>query len=184
MTFRLWGLDMPTYKGISIGATHYYPTLWGDGRYSLMRKLSGVEAVMLNKVDRLDFWKAGAVTNRFDTQHEARAAGLAAWRTMAAERDVLLAGRLRMEPERPLAGPPEIVLAIKQMYDEMAGSGFYEGSPRTYRRVLREWDAFLLEHKVDRSINWSKPEETIIVNRITGGWEVIDNETYWKDGHE
>lgn len=171
----LWHLEVSTFRGISIGATHFYGRLRGpEINYEISKVLTRAEAKELS--DKDDFtWRAGQTTNRFDTRDDVIAAGIVAWRSVAGERDLLIKGlSSRAEPLRPLAGPPEWVVDVARMYKELKEAGFYEGNPKVYGKVLREWDTFLAAHHIQTHSPTYRRDDRITVRTSGDAWEVTE----------
>lgn len=77
-------LDITSFRGWSIGATHYYGkiSMVGLGRRhfrpcELTYAMNGADAAKLNEKESEPIYEAGMITNRFDTKDLVRAAALA-----------------------------------------------------------------------------------------------------------
>lgn len=90
----LWELKISSYRGISIGAEHWYPVLNARTvprrEIEVLRELSAEDIDILNKKDRVDHWKIGDTTNRFDTREDAKQAALTIWDAVHAPGDALV----------------------------------------------------------------------------------------------
>jgi len=105
-------LDVYSFEGISIGATHYYGKLiCKDERIELKRKL--------NKRNISDFKKEnyllGHTTNRFNSEKHIINAAKKIWKKLFPSADVLLLGSSSIvDPQKCLAGNPIIKRKIPQ----------------------------------------------------------------------
>jgi len=115
---RIVFLEVTSWRGISIGAEHYYGHLIsynGEGldKVELKRKLTAKDAVALNKKDSSitshSRWKAGEEVGRFDTREQVKVAALKAFAERFNSDDILLMGRYvgGVPGEQPLSVPEE-----------------------------------------------------------------------------
>ncbi len=115
--------ELSTFRGISIGAEHWYGTLRAssksdrDGiirggfgawvhpaeKVELKRPMGEEEAAYLRDKDDFDLWQAGDLTSRFNSKEEVEAAALAAFAEHFAADDLLV--KDRRDVMKAIAGP-------------------------------------------------------------------------------
>ncbi len=138
-------LEINSWRGISIGAKHWYGTLkWGDSRVELTRILSKEDAVVLNKQRGDDYvYRAGDVTNAFDSEYSVR---LHAVRYIT---EHLLEIKVLLEGSRATIEPKEVV---------MGSDGFKKYSRKAIEKCERlDWYDSGNDDEVDAIINrWYK----------------------------
>lgn len=153
---RPWFLEITSWRGISLGAEHFYGKLYGPfkGRNSIERfsaeithPLSEKETRELNKKDDWDSYTPGDQCGRFWNERELIAQGIALFQKVAPARAVLLRGRSSVaSPQRPLAGPTTLVKRLQALYllDEAAEQrGGWERNEKDMRKIQKQWDALI-----------------------------------------
>lgn len=101
-------LEISCWKGISLGATHYYGSLVGYNneeycRYDIEKVMTQADAKRLSKKDSFKY-REGNKTTRFETKEEIRQLALAQWKQLFPNGTVLLEGRSAYaDPQKCLA---------------------------------------------------------------------------------
>jgi hypothetical protein len=90
-------LVITSWQGISLGAEHYYAKLKGDAygeytTYDLHKVMTEEDAEILRKKDDWRHYKAGSLTDRFNTKEEARESAILALPTAFPHAVALLEG--------------------------------------------------------------------------------------------
>ena len=91
-------LEISSWRGISLGGTHYYGVLVGYigdeyVREEIEKPMTEEEAKKLRKKDDFKYYVAGSITDRFDTKQEIREIALAKWQTIFPNAKALLEGQ-------------------------------------------------------------------------------------------
>jgi hypothetical protein len=116
-------LEVSSWTGISIGATHYYGKLTcGDKRVDVKYKLDSTKASMLNRKDRVKTYRVGDDTNRFDSEHDVIEKALPIWRSFFPKGILLIKGSpSTASPQPVISGPTTLVRrlnVLNQRYEK------------------------------------------------------------------
>lgn len=144
----LWTADITSWRGISLGAIHWYVKLRSHRcTVDVEWALNEQRAAQMTTRERGSFtWRLGDYTNRFDTKDEAERAAVLAWSWLDAKGAGVLLDRQSSSssPGKPLAGDAELVRIAQDFHDRADACGWYEGDERTMRVVGNEWWAWEL----------------------------------------
>lgn len=126
---RIVYLEISSWVGISLGATHCYGDLWSNGeRYPMRKKLTPREAIALNKKHEWDQYRGGDLYSGFDSHSEITLIALETYKTHFPQADILVLGRSCVaEPQKILDGPPEIKEKVNAWYEEAEKIDWYDG---------------------------------------------------------
>jgi hypothetical protein len=134
-------LEIKSWTGISIGATHSYGCLVGKGAtVALMRHLSARDAKTLNRKDKCNTYKAGDTTERWDSEEDVVDHAMANWRHLMGGDVLMLGDRCYLDPIPVLDGPPELVIAGNQLFEAAEVVGFWEGDSVEMKKLCKQWD--------------------------------------------
>lgn len=102
----IWDLEMNSFGGIVAGASHWFAKL--HGRTEDVTVQARVDPALSRNLSTHDYtYKVGTTSERFATEADARAAAVAVFRSMAADRDVLI--QKYADPGEVLVGPADLV---------------------------------------------------------------------------
>lgn len=154
-------LEITCWKGMSIGATHYYGHLKGyiGEEYKsveLEYKMTASQAAKLNKKDEQltrssgGLYSRGSVSTRFDTEEQIIKLALKVYKQHFPGADVLILGHSYIaEPQLILDGPEEvkkIINEIVSVYDKFRyGSKQQELLWDTWNTVLAPYRGYAYE---------------------------------------
>ena len=146
-------LEVTTWKGMSVGAVHWYAKLWIDHLtdnpndtptlIELERKLTGAERRTLNLEAGYTAFLQGATTDGFNTKEDGIAAGLKRFRSQY--RGVLFLGSMsdRSPWKEVLYCPPHLQKIADQMNalgERFRSLNGYEGkTPIRVERLDKKW---------------------------------------------
>jgi len=138
-------LDISSWIGIGIGASHYYGKLEARGKDSveMFNILTRKQAIELRKEDSLSPYCAGDNYRGFDCRDDAIAKAREVWRDHFPDAQFLVLGRAaNVEPKRLLDSLPGVkiktrVNALVRRYDKVMSK--YEGW-RNYRKPISAKD--------------------------------------------
>lgn len=193
----IWNARITSWRGISIGAVHYYARLeHGRQEYEIERIVNQEDADKLTKLDGgrswSQDWKTGAVTNRFDTREEVERAVMVVWNHLKRDGDVIL-DKLSASYGPPrhlevLAGPEHFVAYTQAVSKICEAFDWYDGGHRDQVSALaKEWEKKMLEWEITEPENQRHPDDfdnRICVERDGTDWVVVPdydeyaNETY------
>lgn len=144
-------LEIKTWNGISLGATHYYGTLLGyvNGEYKRVdveKVMTATDARKLNKKDDWDGYRAGRKTQRFDTREDVIKAARDEWRTYFPKAKMLTMGQFAA------GGPKEIIGCDNE---EIAAAGM---------------KLYALAEKIGW---WDKRANYAVMDCISDAWDVL-----------
>lgn len=115
---KQWWLELSSFRGISMGATHTYAKLDGGGAgptggndfddFRIERILTADDAEALTAKDPTFTWTAGDTTRGFDTADEAKAAALAVWHAVKDSGDAVVLHKLHTGEDVLLEGPADV----------------------------------------------------------------------------
>lgn len=131
----LWNINITSFRGMGGMAMHYYASVNKSGvKLRVEQIMSAQLAAALNELDescgRIVMNKEGAETNRFNTEEEARAAGLCVWNALKEEGDGVLFGSTTDHiPWKPdFYGPEEFVEYCNDMWVIAKELNWWDGS--------------------------------------------------------
>lgn len=113
----VWDLELNSFGGIVAGASHWFAKLHGRTEDVVVQVR--VDPALSRNLSTADYtYRVGTVSERFATEDDARAAAVAVFRTMAAERDVLI--EKYADPGSLLAGPADLLAEGARCADDDA----------------------------------------------------------------
>jgi hypothetical protein len=151
-------LQISTWRGISIGAVHYYGKLAGrvDGTYTesqLYRTLTRAQAALMNKQRREEFpgehepikYKAGKLTKSFESETEIVELATERWQIHFPHATVLVRGMAACaDPQIVLAGPADFKSQVNVLAQEFEQIGGYDnGNGRRAEELYKEYQQLL-----------------------------------------
>lgn len=192
LPWRLWELDISTFRGISFNAEHYYAnfstSVTPKRKVSVERLLTEEYADVLTAKDPSYTWRVGTSTNRYDTKEEATAAALVAWRHVAGEGDVLVMDRHAYtdEPVVVLAGPPDVMAMADIIWEQSRETDWWKGTYDNWDALNRHWEVVLKQHGIDTETGTHGfiPGEVeridVVVKGVGTTWEIgeCDDDAY------
>jgi len=106
MTNQVVYLSIYDYIGITLGATHYHGELRSNNPHimvELKKSLTKAGAIKLNKKSNTSVFKAGDMTEGFDSEEEVRLTALNTWKNYFPDGKILLEGSMSYhEPKEVL----------------------------------------------------------------------------------
>jgi hypothetical protein len=146
-------IEITSWQGISLGATHYYGKLKGydDNNEVLFidieKPLGEKEAKKLSKKD--DFtYREGTLTARFDSKQEVIDIAIEKWKTYFPNAEFLIQGEWAIaDPQNCLIAPNGLKEKINKLYLESEEIGGYEKSPKRMDEIFREYQNLIREYK-------------------------------------
>jgi len=152
---RIVYLDITSWQGMSIGATHYYGKLRGyiGKEYKTVEleyTMTARDAARLNKIDRDPgfgdyFWAKGEKSSRFETEEKIEAVAIATYKAHYPDAIFLAVGDSGTgEPRRCIDGPDPIKAQMNELYaryEAERGKGWWEGRWGRYDAYNDEWQA-------------------------------------------
>lgn len=178
---RIWWLHITSFRGISVGATHFYAELrTPTGTARLTHPLSAAEAAALTARDNFD-WEPGWPTERFDTREDVTAAALAVFTALAEPGCVLLAGNAASaQPQPVLAGPPELVPVLRGLHDTVAeleaaspDQEVWIHFPQQMGAVVRAWYVTLAPLRGYDERSYDRADDVLVHRAADGTWTFI-----------
>lgn len=150
-------LEISSWRGISIGAMHYYGKIVGykDNEYhhaTLTRKLSAYVAAEMNRHHRKEFpyehdpyrYRAGQTTECFDTRQQIISLAKRCWLTHFPKAHVLMLGSFSVaNPQQILIAPADFKKKVNDLWREDERIGGYEGNPKRSEEIYREYQAYI-----------------------------------------
>lgn len=142
-------LEISSYTGISIGATHFYGKLIfynGDKRedHELRRELSASEARLLNKIDDFASYRPGQSTERFDSREDVIAQAVTEYKTIFPTATALICGSSStLDPQRVLDGPAELMKKLNSLHRQAERIDYWERNPSKMQEICDKWDLLI-----------------------------------------
>lgn len=149
-------LHITSWRGISIGANHWYgELLWTvdkervDGSsmktHRLSKKLTASEARELRKLDgqwNWSFkWCAGMKTERLDSEDEVIELAIAEYKKHCLDAGILVLGDYATSgPHLVLDGPPEFVKKAANLYKQAEAIGWWDRDLEKMRAISDRWE--------------------------------------------
>lgn len=151
---KLAVLEITSWRGISIGAQHWYGKLcFYDGEYHyirLNRRLNTLTAIELNRQSNVGRCKhlfhygSGGHTESFETREHVRQTAHRKWKKICPEAMVLLEGRYGVcDPQRCISGPAIVRTAINAYVRRVEIIGGWEGNKKAMQKVSDAYDKYL-----------------------------------------
>ncbi len=159
MSPKLAILEMRTFSGRVFGASHWFGTIWCDGKeFPLEYELSITRARAMNKSqnyaddgnsceDSSWRWEGGMKCNAFFSEDEVKEAAKKAWKSQFPSAKILLAGmgwaHCNCGPQEPIdcaTGYEETLAEMKQLYTqdgEVNNENFYDKVAT--EKIHKEW---------------------------------------------
>ena len=146
-TEKIVYLDITSWAGLSLGAIHYYGTLWGHKngdmeKVELTRFLSARAAAKLTKLHGTDWvYRAGRPYHGFDTRDEIIELAKRTYRDHFPAANILILGKIVVaDPQPVLDGPPDFTNKVNTWVKEAESIGWYDGGHE--QRMDRISDAY------------------------------------------
>lgn len=156
----LWELELLSFQGIVGGASHWFAKL--HGRTQDVAVQARIDAAMARALSTRDFtYRVGWESDKFLTRDDAVAAGVAVFRHMAGERDVLI--EKYADEGQVLAGPDDLVAEGGKRHD--TGGAWWD------------WRKRFIPHVHPTQYGYNAPPSPrraleIVVRRDGDGWTV------------
>ncbi len=121
MEDRFAWLEISSYIGVSYGARHYYGELrYGDERVQLKYRMSAADATRLNKAHGWKGYRAGGLSEHFDSKEQVIALAVETYKTHFPDAILLVQGnKAYAEPQPCLAGEPALMEKINELAAEL-----------------------------------------------------------------
>jgi len=136
-------LTISSYRFLGLGQ-HYYGRLrCGDEHIDVMRQLSATEAATINQQRGFTLYSAGDDSISFHLESDVVSKALQVWRDEFPAGTLLVegGGAAYAEPQKALAGPPELVAEINAMYQHCEELGWWDGGHEDEMlEICDRWD--------------------------------------------
>ena len=146
-------LEITSWQGMSLGATHYYGKLKGyDERgdalfVDIEKPLTEKESKRLSEKDDCTY-RAGTLTSRFDSKQEIIDIAMDKWKTYFPAAEFLLQGQWACaDPQNCLIAPDGLKEKINKLYLESKEIGGYEKSPKRTEEIFKEYQNLIREYQ-------------------------------------
>lgn len=142
-------LEVSSYCGISVGATHVYGhlvTFDPHEKIELTRKLTAQDAEKLNKGedDHFGAYKEGDDTQRFDTLRELRELAIKTFREKYPDAIFLFEDKgCSSDPCKVLIGPESIIEECNEIHAEAERIGFWGYDEDKMEKLADRWDELM-----------------------------------------
>ena len=121
-------LEISSFRGISLGAIHYYGKLVGNTRIELEKTLTRRDAIKLNKHDDGYIWRPGTKYSGFDSEEEVIEFALNVWKKHFPSGIILIQGNSAVaDPQLVIAGDRKIANTINKWYYQAEKINWYDG---------------------------------------------------------
>lgn len=161
MSSKIVILAISSWRGISIGAEHFYGRLsTDDGKRDvrMTHPMTAEEAKANNKKDRemgqtYMIWKKGAMTQGYATRQEVIDQALEEWREFDPKATVLIEGDVGVgDPQNVLEGPAWFIVKANEINDKWPGWEMDGSTSPVCEKLGEQWDKLLerLESKPKR----------------------------------
>ncbi len=137
---RFAWLEITSYIGVSYGARHYYGELrYGDERVQLKHRMSAADAARLNKAHGWKGYRAGGLSEHFDSKDQVIALAVETYKTHFPGAILLVQGnKAYAEPQPCLAGEPVLMEKINGLAAELKVEEGKNGNGQHESRRMRE----------------------------------------------
>jgi hypothetical protein len=141
-------LDISTWRGLSIGAVHYYGQLKSYGKsyrqIVLMRKVTPAVVDELTDADGNCSYKVGWETERWRSKRALRQAAIRYFKKhYPIEGALLIEGQSAYaEPQPVLCGPKTVKDAINKLCRQAERCGYWDNE-ETMGRICNEWEKLI-----------------------------------------
>lgn len=138
-----------SWVGLSIGATHMYCNLcWEDEKgyhkIELHRNLTQEDADILNKKDKVDFYKLNDTTNRFDSEEQIYETIIDYVKHSNVPFKLIVKGdNFYAEVQEAIWGPEKIVKKINKLYKEYEKYQYLDNYTPEMDKINNEFDKIL-----------------------------------------
>lgn len=145
MKENIVNLEISSFVGLSVGASHYYGKLcFNEERVDLERRL--------NKRNIGDFAKEkyalGGTTARFNSEEHVIQTAKRAWKKIFPNAVILLVGSSAvLDPQKCIDGPPDLKKKINDYYRRAEKVGGYEGNDKEMTKISNEYMEEILRRK-------------------------------------
>ena len=149
-------LKITTWRGMSLGAVHYYGKLnsnnYDDKSIELRKKMTSHEAAKLNKLHGYgSLYKAGSSTEGFDTKDEIIELAMREFKNHYPNVRILILGdAVYSEPKKILwcEEEPGIIEIVDNMISECKEINWWEGNnPKRMDQLSDNWEQILNNFK-------------------------------------
>lgn len=156
MTVTIVYLRIYSYRGLSIGASHYYAELKGyDGNdlivHNLEKTLTPHEAAKLNDGSEYGLlYKAGQKYNGFNSEEELIKLAMDCFKTTFPDARILIRGDgVYYEPQKVLwCERQEVIAEVDSMIAECEKLGWFDnGNTKAVDKICDQWGRLLDEFK-------------------------------------
>lgn len=149
-------LEISCWKGISLGAEHYYGHLSGKDEKSehgykkiqLQKIITAREAELLNRKDdcEIDLYEEGDETDRFNSEREVITTALEQWQEHFPGRTILFCGSAcSADPTKILVAPEPIFTEGNKLFEEAKHIGFWDFNEERMEKISKAWDELFKE---------------------------------------
>jgi len=144
-----------TWRGMSIGATHWMGKLQARGCDSvvLTRQMTAEEAEALSEKEGIaGFYEAGETTERFLSSASVHRLAERTWLEHWPLAVLLIAGRASCaDPQHVLIGPPKIAKALNTLTERAQAIGYWAHREHEteMQAIADEWDAIIEKIETD-----------------------------------
>jgi len=154
ITNAAW-LDITTWVGIGLGATHYYGTIstrrhWGkhgETKWEVDRKISRAEAIELNKAEGTAYsqYRAGQLTVRFSSEEQLLEYAADTFRNKVQKqypnvKYLILGSTGIIDPQPIIVGDGSAdVATVNELAERAEKIGFWE-SEKEMKKIAKKWE--------------------------------------------
>jgi len=142
---RVVYLEITSWIGMSIGATHYYGELkCGDKKVDLLHPLTRKEAANLNKESLFDYmYKAGENYPGYVNRDKLIKQAIKTFIDHFPTADILISGRSYCaDPQEILVGPEDLKEFVNSLVKEADSFGRYEGDKMRMEIIFQKFRKF------------------------------------------
>lgn len=133
-------LEIRSYIGVSFGAQHYYGEMrCGHKRVDLKHRMSAAQAARLNKAHDWKGYKAGSLSEHFESKEQLIAVAVESYKEHFPEAILLVQGSpVYAEPQPCLAGEPALMEKINRLAAELKAEEAKNGDRQQESRRMRD----------------------------------------------
>jgi hypothetical protein len=139
-------LEVTTWRGMSIGAIHYYGRLRvGDKTIDVMRKVTAAAVKELNRRDGGGYdWQVGEETSRWNSKLALERAAIRWFKANYSIEDSMLIKGLSgiFEPQPVICGKEPFKSAINQLHSRAEECGFWHNE-NVMQDICDEWEVVI-----------------------------------------
>jgi len=140
-------LNISSYRGTCLGATHYYGHLTSRSpdykNIELQKPMTQKECDALNAKDKHNMiYEPGDVSGRFNSSSEVIKFAISIWKTFFPDGEILMEGSSAVaDPQKILIAPEPFFVKGNSLYQRAKKIGFWGYNETEMKKIAKEWDA-------------------------------------------